>query len=91
MQPLTGIRVIDLTQIYQGPYCSFLMAMAGAEVIKVEPLTGERTRRHDVSDVPPMNFAMLNSNKQSVTLNLKKAKGSEILNISIHILQFWLE
>lgn len=79
MQPLTGIRVIDLTQIYQGPYCSFLMAMAGAEVIKVEPLTGERTRRYESSDVPPMNFAMLNSNKQSVTLNLKKTKGTEIL------------
>ena len=74
MQPLSGIRVIDLTQIYQGPYCSFLMAMAGAEVIKVEPLSGERTRRHESSDVPPMNFAMLNSNKQSVTLNLKKQR-----------------
>ena len=79
MQALTNIRVIDLTQIYQGPYCSFLMAMAGADVIKVEPLTGERTRRLNVSDVPPMNFAMLNSNKRSITLDLKNSKGVEIL------------
>ena len=36
-QPLAGIRVLDLTQIFQGPYASFLMAMAGADVVKVEP------------------------------------------------------
>lgn len=79
MQPLTGIRVIDLTQIYQGPYCAFLLAMAGADVIKVEPLTGERTRRRSVSKDPPMQFAMLNSNKRSITLDLKNPKGVEIL------------
>ena len=38
--PLTGIKVIDLTQIYQGPYAAFLMARAGAEVIKIEPIGG---------------------------------------------------
>lgn len=79
MQPLTDIRVIDLTQIYQGPYCSFLMAMAGADVIKVEPVTGERIRRREVADVPPIQFAMLNSNKRSVTLDLKNPKGADLL------------
>jgi CoA:oxalate CoA-transferase len=78
-RPLSGIRVIDLTQILQGPYCAFLMAMAGAEVIKVEPLTGDRTRRHAVSKVPPVSFAMLNSNKKSVTLDLRSTRGKEIL------------
>ena len=34
-QPMAGLRVIDLTQVYSGPYCAFLMAQAGAEVIKV--------------------------------------------------------
>ncbi len=78
-KPLSGIRVIDLTQILQGPYCAFLMAMAGAEIIKVEPLTGDRTRRHRDSRVPPVTFAMLNSNKKSLTLNLRTARGKEIL------------
>ena len=42
--PLTGITVIDLTQIYQGPYATFLMAKAGADVIKIEPVDGEPSR-----------------------------------------------
>ena len=79
MRPLTGIRVIDLTQIFQGPYCAFLMAMAGAEVIKVEPPTGDRTRRRAESKVPPVSFAMLNSNKKSITLDLRSERGKEIL------------
>ncbi|MGY8961462.1 MAG: CoA transferase, partial [Alphaproteobacteria bacterium] len=45
MQVLEGIRVLDLTQIYQGPYAAFLLAMAGAEVVKIEPHAGERARR----------------------------------------------
>lgn len=79
MQPLAGIRVIDLTQIFQGPYCAFLMAMAGAQIIKIEPLNGDRTRRYTESRVPPVSFAMLNSNKRSLTLDLQSARGKEIL------------
>ncbi|MGY9057458.1 MAG: CaiB/BaiF CoA transferase family protein [Alphaproteobacteria bacterium] len=77
-QALSGIRVLDLTQIYQGPYASFLMAMGGAEVIKIEPLGGERTRRGGGENTP-LAFAMLNSNKKSLTLDLKSARGKEIL------------
>jgi crotonobetainyl-CoA:carnitine CoA-transferase CaiB-like acyl-CoA transferase len=77
-QPLDGIRVIDLTQIYQGPYAAFLMAGAGAEVIKVEPPGGERLRGRGGAHTP-LSFVMLNSNKHSVTLNLKEARGKEIL------------
>lgn len=72
--PLNGIRVIDLTQIYQGPYATFLMAQAGAQVIKVEPLDGERLRPH-VKAKPSLAFAMLNANKLSITLNLKSDAG----------------
>ena len=42
--PLTGVRVLDLGQVFQGPYAAFLMAMAGAEVIKIEPPHGDMTR-----------------------------------------------
>ncbi len=77
-QPLAGVRVIDLGQIYQGPYATLLMALAGAEVIKVEPPGGERLRGLAGAS-PIMSFAMLNSNKKSVTLDLKQERGRELL------------
>ncbi len=73
--PLSGITVIDLSHIYAGPYATFLMAMAGATVIKVEPLDGEHLRSRGDMGGADMPFAMLNSNKQPVTLNLKSAQG----------------
>ena len=78
--PLAGITVIDFGQIYQGAYASLLMARAGANVIKVEPPHGEPLRQR----VPPgktttLSFAMLNSNKRGITLNLKTARGRELL------------
>lgn len=76
--PLEGIRVVDLGQIYQGPYATFLMAMAGAEVIKIEPIGGERLRG-SAGAVTAMSFAMLNSNKKSITLNLREPRGKELL------------
>jgi len=76
--PLSGIRVLDLTQIYNGPYATFLMAMAGAEVIKVEPIGGEYLRRRDASSGAAMPFAMLNACKESISLNLKSERGREI-------------
>jgi crotonobetainyl-CoA:carnitine CoA-transferase CaiB-like acyl-CoA transferase len=48
--PLAGVTVIDLGQIYQGPYAALLMAKAGADVIKVEPLNGDSTRRRGAPD-----------------------------------------
>ncbi len=78
-QPLTGITVIDLSHIYNGPYATFLMAMAGAEVIKVEPRDGEHLRVRANLGGAALPFAMLNGNKRSVTLNLKSKLGREIL------------
>ncbi len=75
--PLAGIRVLDLTQIYQGPYATFMMAMGGAEVIKIEPPGGERTRRGGGENTP-LAFAMLNSNKKSITLDLKRQKAKDL-------------
>ncbi|MBU6497436.1 MAG: CoA transferase [Rhodospirillales bacterium] len=71
--PLDGVRVIDLTQIYAGPYTTFLMARAGAEIIKIEPPGGEHMRRAAGGSVLP--YVMLNANKRSLTLDLKTAAG----------------
>ena len=77
--PLEGITVIDLSHIYNGPYATFLMALTGANVIKVEPFAGENLRsRGDLGGVA-LPFAMLNSNKKPVTLNLKSEKGRALL------------
>jgi CoA:oxalate CoA-transferase len=73
--PLNGVTVLDLGQVYQGPYAGFLMAMAGARVIKVEPPRGEILRARG----PSLPFAMLNSNKECVTLNLKEPAGAQML------------
>jgi CoA:oxalate CoA-transferase len=76
--PLSGVTVVDLGQIYNGPYCTFLMAMAGAEVIKVEPIGGENLRRRAAVGGAAVPFAMLNSNKKFVTLNLKSPQGRDL-------------
>jgi crotonobetainyl-CoA:carnitine CoA-transferase CaiB-like acyl-CoA transferase len=77
--PLTGLVVLDLGQIYNGPYCSFLLARAGATVIKIEPPGGENMRRRAVVGGAILPFAMLNSNKQFITLNLKTEGGLGVL------------
>ena len=77
--PLNGITVVDLGQIYNGPYCSFLLAMAGARVIKIENPGGEHLRKRSVVAGAALPFAMLNSNKSMVTLNLKTERGRQLL------------
>ncbi len=79
-RPLAGIVVLDLGQVYQGPYATLLMAKAGADVIKIEPPQGEPLRRR----APPgksttFPIAMLNSNKRAITLNLKHERGRALL------------
>ena len=78
-QPLAGVRVIDLSHIYNGPYATFLMAMAGAEIIKIEPHGGEHLRIRANLGGASLPFAMLNSNKKAITLNLKSPRGRELL------------
>ena len=73
--PLSGIRVLDLSHVYNGPYAAFLMALAGADVVKIEPLGGEHLRSRGDLGGAALPFAMLNANKQSVTLNLKAETG----------------
>ena len=76
--PLEGVKVLDLGQIYNGPYAGFLMAHAGADVIKVEPLTGEVLRQRGGGQVP-LSFSMLNTNKRGIAIDLKKNEGKKLL------------
>src|SRR6187402_3862163 len=78
-QPLSGITVLDLSHVYNGPYAAFLMALAGATVIKIEPLSGEHLRSRGDLGGADLPFAMLNSNKKPVTLNLKAEAGRTLL------------
>ena len=78
-QPLAGITVVDLSQIYNGPYATFLMATAGARVIKIEQDGGEPLRRRGVVGGAALPFAMLNACKESVVLDLKSEEGLDAL------------
>ncbi len=82
---LAGIRVLDMTRLLPGPFCTMLLADLGAEVIKIEaPQGGDYARWY-----PPMSgsgedamsafFASINRGKRSVSINLKDPKGAEIL------------
>lgn len=69
--PLAGVTVLDLGQIYQGPYAGFLLAQSGARVIKIEPPGGEAARQRG----PNLAFAMMNTGKECVELDLKEPPG----------------
>lgn len=77
--PLQDVRVIDLGQIYNGPYATLLLALAGADVIKVEPPRGDHLRSRGRVAGAGSPFVMLNSNKRGVTLDLKQPRGVELL------------
>ncbi len=78
MSPLEGLRVLDLGQYYQGPYAGLLLAMAGADVVKIEPPGGEPLRRR-MGGATSYAQALLNSNKRSLELDLKQPRGVELL------------
>ena len=79
--PLSGIKVVDLTRIIAGPFCTQLLADMGAEVIKIEaPGKGDPTRRQGAKvDGFSYYFAQFNRNKKSVALNLYREEGKAVL------------
>lgn len=78
-QPLDGVTVLDFGQVYNGPYCGFLLAQAGARVIKVESLMGETLRARGAKSAASYAFALLNTNKECITLNIKTDAGQTLL------------
>ncbi|MED0703325.1 MULTISPECIES: CoA transferase [Aeribacillus] len=81
MLPLAGIKIIDLTRILSGPFCTMTLADLGAEVIKIESPQGDDTRQWGPPFIKNESayFLSVNRNKKSVVLNLKDPKGKEIL------------
>lgn len=79
LKSFSDLVILELAHIYNGPYCGLLFAHLGAEVIKVEPLSGERLRSRARGDRDPHEFVMLNSNKKSVALDLKSEEGKDVL------------
>lgn len=79
MLPLEDVKVIDLTRILSGPFCTMTLADLGAEVIKIESPSGDDTRQWGPPFIGDKSayFMSVNRNKKSIVLNLKKEKGKE--------------
>ncbi len=82
---LDGVRIVDLTQMLAGPYCTMLLADQGAEIVKVEPLDGDHTRiigPYHIDDRLKAfggYFASVNRNKKSIAIDLKKPEGRDLV------------
>jgi crotonobetainyl-CoA:carnitine CoA-transferase CaiB-like acyl-CoA transferase len=95
--PLAGLRVVDLTSMVLGPYCTQILADMGADVIKVEPPEGDTTRYISVGPAHGMSgvFANVNRGKRSVVLDLRSAAGKaalrsliETADVFVHSMRF---
>ena len=76
--PLEGIRVLDLTTVVSGPATTAMLADQGADVIKIETLAGDNTRRSRAGVFPPM-FISCNRGKRSLAIDLKQTQGADVL------------
>jgi crotonobetainyl-CoA:carnitine CoA-transferase CaiB-like acyl-CoA transferase len=79
--PLDGVRILDMTHVLNGPFCTMVLAHMGAEVLKVEYGEGDRFRHiwmPPVADRDGYEFLMVNANKKGISINLKHPKGKKI-------------
>ncbi len=93
---LSGIRVVDLTQMAAGPICTLKLGMLGADVIKVEqPGVGERGRNDNMEKYvygkQSLKWALLHSNKRSITLDLKAEDGKKLLTELLKVSDVMIE
>src|SRR5437763_12563253 len=75
-QPLAGVRVVEFTHMVMGPTCGMVLADLGADVIKVEPIEGDNTRR--LLGAGAGFFPMFNRNKKSIAVNLRSGDGLDV-------------
>ncbi len=81
MQPLQGIRVLDLSRVLAGPYCTMVLGDLGADVIKVEPPEGDETRAWGppFAEGESAYYLCVNRNKRGIVINLKSDEGKKVL------------
>src|SRR3712207_3659310 len=79
--PLKGLRVLDLTAVVLGPFCTQMLGDWGADIIKVEPPTGDIVRNSGVHRNRGMAsvFLGINRNKRDLAIDLKSPEGAEVL------------
>lgn len=80
-KPLENVKILDLTRVLAGPFCTMLLADLGAEIVKVEaPETGDDSRAYGpFKNNKSMYFLSVNRGKKSISVNLKSAKGKQII------------
>jgi formyl-CoA transferase len=91
---LEDVRIVDLTQLEAGPSCTQMLAWLGADVIKVEPPGRGELGRSMSTDTPNFDshyFIFLNSNKRSITINLRSEKGKHLLARLIEVADVFIE
>src|SRR3954462_3323675 len=74
--PLDGVRVVEFAHMVMGPSCGLVLADLGAEVIKVEPLAGDNTRRLEAAGAG--FFPVFNRNKKSLAIDLQQPQGKDV-------------
>ncbi len=77
MQPLEGVRVVEFAHMVMGPSCGLVLADLGAEVIKIEPVKGDNTRRLEAAGAG--FFPVFNRNKKSLAIDLQTPEGRGIV------------
>jgi crotonobetainyl-CoA:carnitine CoA-transferase CaiB-like acyl-CoA transferase len=87
--PLESIRVVEMSPMIMGPSCGMILAQLGADVIKVEPLKGDKTR--DLAGMGTAFFPLFNRGKRSVVLDLGTAKGREAFDALLSSADVFIE
>src|SRR5215475_10680765 len=86
---LAGVRVIEMTHMVMGPTCGMILAQLGAEVIKVEPPAGDKTRA--LGGMGTSFFPLFNRGKRSIVLDLAKAEDCEAMHRLLETADVFLE
>src|ERR1700743_1831220 len=87
--PLAGVRVIEMTHMVMGPTCGMILAQLGAEVIKVEPPVGDKTR--SLGGMGTSFFPLFNRGKRSVVLDFAKPEDRETMHRLLETADVFLE